>query len=198
MRLARRARPLQSSGRLTSSEEAGRLDLETEVLGEVLGFMRLLWAVTHGLQSMSKRMAAELGVTGPQRLVLRLIGHFTRLSPGELAQLLHVHPSSLTGVLGRLERSKLVERRRDPSDGRRAILSLTTKGRALNARRAATVEESVRRALASQSHATIAAAGEVLSAIAESLTPKPRADGRRPPARPRRAAEPTKRASRAR
>jgi DNA-binding MarR family transcriptional regulator len=169
---------------LSSTEEAGTLDLETEVLGEVLGFMRLLWAVTHGLQSTSKRMASDLGVTGPQRLVLRLIGHFTRLYPGDLAQLLHVHPSSLTGVLGRLERGKLLQRRRDPSDGRRAILSLTAKGRALNARRAGTVEEAVRRALASQSHATIAAAGEVLSAIAQALDPKPR----RHPARARRAA----------
>ena len=101
----------------------------------MLGFMRLLWAVAHGLESTSKRMGTELGVTGPQRLVLRLIGHYSRLSPGDLAQLLHVHPSSLTGVLGRLEQSKLLARRRDPSDGRRAILSLTAKGRALNARR---------------------------------------------------------------
>ncbi len=125
--------------------------------------MRLLWAVAHGLESTSKRMGAELGVTGPQRLVLRLIGHYSRLSPGDLAKLLHVHPSSLTGVLGRLERGKLLERRGDPSDGRRAILSLTAKGRALNTRRVGTVEESVRRALASQSQSQIAIAGQVLT-----------------------------------
>ena len=134
--------------------------------------MRLLWAVAHGLESTSKRMGTELGVTGPQRLVLRLIGHYSRLSPGDLAELLHVHPSSLTGVLGRLERSKLLERRRDPSDGRRAILRLTAKGRTLNARRAGTVEESVRRALASQSRAKIAVAGNVLTAIARELEPE--------------------------
>lgn len=138
----------------------------------MLGFMRLLWAVAHGLESTSKRMSTELGVTGPQRLVLRLIGHYSRLSPGDLAQLLHVHPSSLTGVLGRLERTKLLERRRDPSDGRRAILSLTAKGRALNARRAGTVEESVRKALVSQSATKIAFAGEVLAAIARELDPE--------------------------
>lgn len=134
--------------------------------------MRLLWAVAHGLESGSKRMAVELGVTGPQRLVLRLIGHYSRLSPGDLAQLLHVHPSSLTGVLGRLERSKLLERRRDPSDGRRAILNLTAKGRALNARRSGTVEESVRRALASQAPSKVAFTGEVLTAIARELDPE--------------------------
>jgi DNA-binding MarR family transcriptional regulator len=155
--------------RLSSKKAVARVGIETEALGEVLAFMRLLWALAHGLESASKRMGAELGVTGPQRLVLRLVGHYSRLSPGELAELLHVHPSSLTGVLGRLERSQLLERRRDPSDGRRAILSLTAKGRALNARRAGTVEESVRRALASQSRAKIAITGEVLTAIAREL-----------------------------
>jgi MarR family transcriptional regulator, organic hydroperoxide resistance regulator len=157
---------------LSSKKAAGRDGVEAEALGDVLGFMRLLWAVAHGLESTSKRMGAGLGVTGPQRLVLRLIGHYSRLSPGDLAQLLHVHPSSLTGVLGRLERSKLLERRRDPSDGRRAILSLTAKGRALNARRAGTVEESVRRALAAQSRSKITIAGEVLTAIARELEPE--------------------------
>jgi MarR family transcriptional regulator, organic hydroperoxide resistance regulator len=140
-------------------------------LGEVLAFMRLLWAVAHGLESTSKRMGAKLGVTGPQRLVLRFIGHYSSLSPGELAELLHVHPSSLTGVLGRLERSKLIERRRDPNDGRRAILRLTAKGRALNAKRAGTVEASVGRALASRSRTKIATAGDVLAAIARELEP---------------------------
>jgi len=133
--------------------------------------MRLLWAVAHGLESTSKRMATELGVTGPQRLVLRLIGHYSHLAPGDLAELLHVHPSSLTAVLRRLEQRKLLERRRDPRDGRRAILSLTAKGRALNARRAGTVEQSVRRALASQSLAKIAASGDVLAAVARALEP---------------------------
>ena len=153
----------------------------------MLGFMRLLWAVTHGLESTSKRMGVELGVTGPQRLVLRLIGYYSRLSPGELAKLLHVHPSSLTGVLDRLERSKLLERRRDPSDGRRAILSLSAKGRALNARRAGTVEESVRRALASRSRAKIAVAGDVLTAIARELGTEEKLAKPKARVRPRRA-----------
>jgi DNA-binding MarR family transcriptional regulator len=143
--------------------------VEAESLGSVLSFMRLLWAVAHGLESTSKRMSVTLGVTGPQRLVLRLVAHYHEISPGSLAELLHVHPSSLTGVLSRLERSGHVERRRDPRDGRRAILSLTAKGRRLNMRRAGTVEESVRRALASQSSAQLAAAREVLAELAKQL-----------------------------
>jgi DNA-binding MarR family transcriptional regulator len=142
--------------------------------------MRLLWAVAHGLDSTSKRMRAELGVTGPQRLVLRLIGHYEILSPGELAELLHIDPSSLTGILQRLERGGFLRRVQDPEDRRRAILSLRKRGRELNARRAHTVEEAVRRALASLSDAKIDAARNVLKTLADELdltVPKP--SGRR-------------------
>ena len=51
-------------------------------LGEVLEFMRLLWALHHGMQSTSKRMEATLGLTGPQRLVLRLVGRFPGIAAG--------------------------------------------------------------------------------------------------------------------
>jgi MarR family transcriptional regulator, organic hydroperoxide resistance regulator len=144
--------------------------------------MRLLWAVAHGLDSTSKRMRAELGVTGPQRLVLRLVGHYGQLSPGALAELLHIDPSSLTGILQRLESAGLLRRARDPVDGRRAILTLRKKGRDLNARRARTVEESVRRALSSLSHAKIEAARDVLKTLANELddtAPRPSSGQRR-------------------
>jgi DNA-binding MarR family transcriptional regulator len=64
--------------------------------------MQLLWAVVHELEITSKRMTGEIGVTGPQRLVLRVVGLFPGLSAGELATILHLHPSTLTGVLQRL------------------------------------------------------------------------------------------------
>src|SRR3954470_12003885 len=101
-------------------------------LGEVLEFMRLLWAVDHGLQSTSKRMESTLGITGPQRLVLRLVGRFPGITAGNLAQILHVHPSTLTGVLKRLERRGFLQRRPDPRDARRASLGLTARGRRLD------------------------------------------------------------------
>src|SRR2546430_1703441 len=71
-------------------------------LGPVLDFMRLLWSVDHSLQSVSKRMEGTLGVTGPQRVVIRMVGQFPSISAGDVAALLHIHPSTLTGVLKRL------------------------------------------------------------------------------------------------
>ena len=144
-------------------------NFEAQSLGEVLSFMRLLWAVVHGIESTSKQMQSEIGVTGPQRLALRLVGHYAQLSPGALAELMHVHKSSLTGVLRRLERSRLIARKGDPADRRRSILTLTVKGRALNGRRAGTVEASVRRTLAAMPAARVEAARMLLIALASDL-----------------------------
>jgi len=84
---------------------------EVAPLGEVLGFRRLLRPVTHGLESKSKRMLSQVGVTGPQRLAQRIVDQNPNLAPGELARVLHVHPSSLTGGLHRLEQAQLLDLR---------------------------------------------------------------------------------------
>lgn len=138
-------------------------------LGEVLEFMRLLWAVDHGLQSTSKRMESSLGLTGPQRLVIRLVGRFPGITAGMLAQILHVHPSTLTGVLKRLDKRGLLERKSDPLDGRKALFSLTDQGRALDIPSEGTVEASVQRVLTRMSRNRILATQDVLTALAQEL-----------------------------
>ena len=111
--------------------------------------MKLLWAVDHGLQSTSKRMEAKMGVTGPQRLVIRIVGRYPGISAGQLAEIMQLHPSTLTGVLKRLQERGIIERRVDPKDGRRALLGLTARGRELDSLRTGTVEAAVRQALKS-------------------------------------------------
>jgi DNA-binding MarR family transcriptional regulator len=138
-------------------------------LGEVLEFMRLLWAVDHGLQKKSRLMAASVGLTGPQRLVIRIAGRFPGISAGQLAAVLHVHPSTLTGVLRRLERRRLLSRRHDPKDARRAVFGLTTRGRELDVESAGTIESTVRALLATAPPGSIRATQEVLRRLAASL-----------------------------
>lgn len=138
-------------------------------LGRVLDFMRVLWAVDHGLQSASKRMQAEYGVSGLQRMMLRIIGRFPGTSATDLAAILHVHKSTLTGALARLEASGAIVREVDPDDARRARLRLGPQGRAIDEVRRGTVEAAVRRALARVSESQVAAARAVLEAIAEEL-----------------------------
>jgi DNA-binding MarR family transcriptional regulator len=130
--------------------------------------MKLLWAVDHGLQSASKRMEASFGITGPQRLVVRIVGRFPGISAGGLADVLHVHPSTLTGVLRRLEARGVVQRRGDPKDRRRALFGLTMRGKKLDTLRTGLVEQAVKRALA-RLPSEIAPSQRMLAALASEL-----------------------------
>ena len=138
-------------------------------LGEVLDFMRLLWAVDHGLHSTSKRMIRHVGISGPQRLVIRIVGRTPGISAGALARVLHIHPSTLTGELRRLELRELIRRTTDPLDGRRALIWLTPQGEELDSHEPGSVEESIAAVLDQQAPDSIIEAVKVLLAIAEEL-----------------------------
>src|SRR5688572_3171776 len=134
-----------------------------------LEFMRLLWAIDHALQSTSKRMEQRFGVTGPQRLVIRIVGQFPRASAGQIARVLQIHPSTLTGILRRLESRQLIERKPDPADGRRALFVLTKTGRDADRLQEGTPEAAVSRALQLLPATDVDAARRVLSTLAGSL-----------------------------
>jgi len=138
-------------------------------LDTVLDFMRLLWAIEHGLQRMSKRMEGELGITGPQRLVLRVVGQFPGLSAGELAHIVRLHPSTITGILQRLVARGLLERQRDPSDSRRARLRLKPRAAAFTRTSAGTVEKAVNQALKQVGASNVRVARQVLAEVARRL-----------------------------
>jgi len=138
-------------------------------LGDVLEFMRVIWQLDHALQRASKRMESSLGVTGPQRLVIRIVGRFPGMPAGQLAKLLHLHPSTLTGILKRLERQGFLRRRADPRDGRRSLFGLTDKGRSFDVDTEGTVEACIAQALEHTSGAKLSAARELLDAIAQQL-----------------------------
>jgi DNA-binding MarR family transcriptional regulator len=143
---------------------------EARSLGSVLGFMRALWAVDHGLEAASKRMESRFGVTGPQRLVIRILGRYPNASAGRLAEILHLHPSTLTGILKRLEGRGLIARKPDPTDGRRALFALTARGSKLDGLRSGTVESALRRVLQKVPERKVASAHEVLLEVASALS----------------------------
>ena len=141
-------------------------------LGEVLDFMRLIWALDHGLQSLSKRMQVSIGLTGPQRVTLRVLGRFPGLSAGELARILLIHPSTLTGVLQRLEARKLVKRTPDAADGRCSRLALTAKGRRLDVPARGTVEAVVGDVIGRFRRDQVHLTSRVLAVLAQELRDK--------------------------
>lgn len=154
-----------------------------ERLGPVLGFMRALWEVNHGLESASRRMRARLGVSGPERLVVRIVGEMPDVSPSELAEMMHLDRSSLSGLLERMVTRGLVSRRVDEHDARRSHLRLTSAGASVDRLRAGTVEAAVETLLETLPPRDIATVQVVLAALARNLeaipVPKSRAAARR-------------------
>lgn len=118
---------------------------------EASTMLSLLWRANHEMQLLSKRMIKHLGVTGPQRMVLRIIVHRPGISAGAISETARIHASTLTGILERLARGGLVQRSRDSHDGRRARFDLTPAGARVAETRRGTVESAIITSLATLS-----------------------------------------------
>ncbi len=153
----------------TTADNVAEEGQDLPALGPVLDFLRLLWAVDHGLNRFSKRMENELGVTGPQRLAIRIVGRFPWITAGGLAAILHVHPSTLTGILHRLRLRGLIVRRTDARDARRVLLRLSSEGKRCDARQAGTIEAVVEQVLSRCTRQQIEATSAVLARLASAL-----------------------------
>jgi DNA-binding MarR family transcriptional regulator len=175
--MAKTARKRRSAT-ATGTKSRGRVETKPfAALGEVsldppLEFLRQIWALDHNLHVSSKRMATIYGITGPQRLVVRLIGKYPTVSAGELARVLHVHKSTITGIVQRLEAHGLVQRATDAADARRIRLTLTAAGRKVSGSLSGTAEAAVRRVLANTDTRSVEATRRVLDRLATELLGK--------------------------
>jgi DNA-binding MarR family transcriptional regulator len=88
---------------------------------------RLRWAITR----MARRLRQEAGTDlGPSQVAaLATMDRHGPLSPSELAELERIKRPTATRIVRHLEEGGLVERVKDPADGRASILSVTAAGR---------------------------------------------------------------------
>jgi DNA-binding MarR family transcriptional regulator len=138
-------------------------------VGEALQFMQSMWALVHALDVRSKRMAQTIGVTSLQRLVIRMIGQAPHQMASEISAILNIHPSTLTGVLARLEGRGLIVRELDPSDRRRARFKLTAAGKRIDREQRGTVEAAVKRVLAQADRKSVAQTRDIFQLLVEQL-----------------------------
>lgn len=84
------------------------------------------------------------GLTDQQWRVLRVLGEQpggkAGVDTGQVAREAFILGPSLTGVLSRMERDGLIQRRRAPEDQRRTVVDATAKGRKLVEKLSASIE----------------------------------------------------------
>ena len=90
---------------------------------------RLRLAIVRTARRLRQEAGSDMGPS--QTAALATIERHGPLAPSELAERERIKRPTATRILGHLERAGLVERVRDPEDGRSSILSVTTAGRML-------------------------------------------------------------------
>ena len=79
----------------------------------------------------SKKLSSSHRVTGPQLICLLTIDENQPVTATQIAKNVHLSPSTVVGVLDRLEEKGFVRRERDRNDRRRIQLYVTDEGREL-------------------------------------------------------------------
>ncbi|MCB9593599.1 MAG: MarR family transcriptional regulator [Sandaracinaceae bacterium] len=131
---------------------------------------RILEAIVY-LYTESRRVTKELarqhGLTGPQVTALKILEGFGTLSLSELGARMSAKSSTVTGLVDRMERDGLVRRRRSREDRRVIRLEPTSAGQAVAAAIPVTAMEIFGEALRSLSGEDRAELTRILGKLAE-------------------------------
>ncbi|MDT4937105.1 MAG: hypothetical protein QOG80_776 [Pseudonocardiales bacterium] len=137
------------------------------ILGSALGII-VAWASRHDIYAETMRRARCDLTYGDSRLLGRLnAGGPLRI--GELADLLGIDSSTITPQARRLQRTGLIMRAPDPTDGRAALLTITPAGQKLLKRVNRSRRELLIERLRDWPEAERAAAAAALSRLANAL-----------------------------
>lgn len=98
---------------------------------EISEIMQSLRRMIKSLQDYSQTVFSHFGITGPQLWALKTINQVGSLSLGELSERMYLHPSTISGVIDRLEKRGYLVRDRNEDDRRIVKVRLTPKGRIL-------------------------------------------------------------------
>jgi DNA-binding MarR family transcriptional regulator len=100
---------------------SGSQDKRTEVLGE---FTRELRQFTGLSASFFRAAATRIGIAVTDMQIVDILDLIGPATAGQLADLTGLTTGAITRILNRLEEARLVQRARDPNDGRRVIVRL--------------------------------------------------------------------------
>ena len=95
------------------------------IISNIIDNLRRVFQI---LNEQSKKVERETGLTGPQLWAIKTINESSPVKVSDLANKLYLHPTTVVGIIDRLEKQDLVERRRSKDDRRVVWIELTDKG----------------------------------------------------------------------
>jgi len=98
---------------------------------EITEVMQSLRRIIKKIQDYSQEVLNKFGITGPQLWTLKTIYQNDCLPIGELSERMYLHPSTISGVVDRLEKKGYAVRDRGEEDRRVVHVRLTPKGKNL-------------------------------------------------------------------
>ena len=101
---------------------------KTMIISEIMDNIRRVFQVVN---DNSKKAERETGITGPQLWAIKLVGDLSPVRVSDLAARMYLNPSTVVGILDRLESRGLVQRNRSGDDRRVVKVQLTGIGKEL-------------------------------------------------------------------
>lgn len=132
-------------GRTRPGEEAASETASTRCDRRILNAIR---QIIRAADIDSRKLAAEHQITAPQSMCLMAVVEKGSITAADVAKRIHLSPSTLVGVLDRLEAKGLIRRVRNAQDRREVAVTPTDDGRALVAKTPFPLQYSLAKALA--------------------------------------------------
>ncbi len=104
---------------------------ETAPRSDVAHIVQTIHKIFQDVDAFSKYAFRAFGVSGPQIWALRTLSRRNSLTMGDLAEAMHLHISTVSGIVDRMEKAGYAMRERDTEDRRVVHLRLTPRGRAI-------------------------------------------------------------------
>jgi DNA-binding MarR family transcriptional regulator len=127
-----------NSGSATEDSELTDKEVTSDTLPQAspqtrydLQVLQSLRQIIHAVDVYSRKLRTQYRITAPQLVCLNAICQNGSLTTTQIAGRVHLSPSTVVGILDRLEKQELIQRARDTKDRRLVNVTATDEGRRL-------------------------------------------------------------------
>jgi len=120
---------------------------QVEPIAFNLRVLQALRQIIRAVDLHSRQLVVQHKITGPQLITLLTVKEQGPVTASTIANYIHLSPSTVIGILDRLEAKRLIRRERDLKDRRLVWVSLTQEGKVLTENAPSPLQDSLAEAI---------------------------------------------------